>query len=197
MKRQKLLALLITVITILSACSNETTPAPSGKQSNVQSAFELSRHASMTQDDFELQLFSDKTTYTTDEPIQIWATFKYFGEQDEIKIGHAMHYLGFSIIQLDGSLVFSGGMPLPYLTSVIKKNVEYRTDYAKSVGYSDDDPNVEIYKRFIEGDEVVLPAGTYKVSASAYFDLPDMEKDGETPDNNMPLEIVMKVSWKK
>ena len=85
-------------------------------------------------------------------------------------------------------------MDQPYLTSKIKKNVEYRTDYKKAAVYQNEDPNVEIYKRIMEGEQFLLPAGTYKITAVADFDLPETEIGGEKKKYKLPLELTVKVS---
>jgi spermidine/putrescine-binding protein len=189
--KKSLLTLLIALgVIVTSACNSETNPSETKSQSPSPSHVKLTNQSSTVKDDFELKLFADKSTYTSNEPIQIWANFKYTGDKEEIRIGHAMYYLGFKIVQMDGNLKFEGGMKQPYKSTVLRKGIDYRTDYIKSVGYSDDDPNAEIYKKFIEGKEIHLPSGTYKVSTVANFDLPDMDK----PNYTIPLDITIQVT---
>lgn len=135
----------------------------------------LNKETTNTKDDFELTLFADKTTYSEQEPIQIWTNFKYLGKQEEIKIGHALHYIGFDIAQLDGSFTLERGMPLPYITTIIKKGIVYKKDYSS--------------------EELKLPPGTYRVLAVAHFDLPDLQQTGANKEfKTIRSEIIIKVT---
>lgn len=193
MKKLRHALMAVVLAALLGACGSGARP--SATEAPPPSPIPtLSNEASIMVDDFELKLYADKTNYTTSEPIQIWATFKYTGGDKVITIGHAMDYLGFSIFQADGPLAFMGAMPTPYLTSTINRDVVYRKDYIKSIGYSSNDPYADVYRKFLEGDEVYLPPGIYKVTAEAHFDLPGLEKDGDKPEYSMPLTIAIRVT---
>jgi hypothetical protein len=68
-------------------------PTPRSKKSEVSSV--------KKQGDFTLLLHSSKKTYAHDEPLDIWGTFMYSGEQ-EVTIGHGAPILRFYITDADG-----------------------------------------------------------------------------------------------
>jgi hypothetical protein len=63
-------------------------------------------------------------------------------------------------------------------TRATKKGVDYRKDYIKSGRlYSENLPNAEIYKKFFEGKDVLLPPGTYKIAAAGFINRAPMFLD--------------------
>ncbi|UOE93888.1 hypothetical protein [Alkalihalobacillus sp. LMS39] len=129
------------------------------------------------EDDFKLSLFTNKAVYKEKEPVDIWAEFGFFGEEETMTIGHAMHYLGFYIEQTDGDLTFPYMMPEPYILTTLKQGEWEKTDYEKSTGFVGGDPNAAFYKKWLEEDEVTFPPGTYKVTVVAHFIIDMSEND--------------------
>jgi len=119
---------------------------------------------------FELNLYSDETTYKTTDKITIWATLKYIGENEKIKIWHADPYISFTIT--DGNDFNTGGAFDEILaTTELEKGQLYRFDYSKSGGFAAEDPKAEFWKKFYAEKDLYLPEGEYTVKVSTAFSL--------------------------
>lgn len=119
---------------------------------------------------FELNLYSDKTTYKTTDKITIWATLKYIGENEKIKIWHADPYISFTIT--DGKDFNTGGAFDEILaTTELEKGQLYHFDYSKSGGFTAEDPKAEFWKKFYAEKDLYLPEGEYTVKVSTAFSL--------------------------
>ncbi|MDQ0888878.1 hypothetical protein QFZ81_003966 [Paenibacillus sp. V4I9] len=135
--------------------------------------------------DFDLKLYSDKETYKSNEPIKVLANFKYIGNQEEVVISHGSDYITFSIKQLDGWFEWFGGDTLMPHISQLKKGINYRKEYVKSGGYSTDDPNRAFYEKFNKEKDLLLPKGTYKITANVSFNLADQLKVDNKDSNDV------------
>lgn|GEM_PF-1223830 len=185
---KKLLIVIVTLL-LLSACGegelNSSTPPSSGAggKNSVDQAgqgqvtpspspafneddLELSTEA--TEGEFELILYTSKTHYEVDEPIEVYAELVYVGEQDEIEIGHAMYPVGFGIREHTRDIHIEGVMAEPYVVTQLKRNEPVRYDYTFTGGYSEEDG--EDYLAFIEEiKDNALPEGQYTITAYASF----------------------------
>lgn len=139
---------------------------------------------------FELNLYSDKTTYKTTEKITIWATLKYIGENEKIKIWHADPYISFTIT--DGKDFNTGGAFDEILaTTELGKGQLYRFDYSKSGGFAAEDPKAEFWKKFYAEKDLYLPEGEYTIKVSTAFSL--TENIGESESSlSKELKIIVK-----
>jgi hypothetical protein len=137
---------------------------------------------------FELNLYSDKQVYKTTDKIKLWATLKYVGNKEQIKIWHSNPCIGFSII--DGNKFKPGCIYDDILTSTILiKDKLYKFDYVKSGAYSEDDPDADFWRKFLNEKDLYLPSGEYTIQAGGAFDL---DENG-TESSNMIKEIKIKV----
>ena len=141
---------------------------------------------------FELNLYSDKTTYQTTDKIKIWATLKYIGEDSQIKIWHGIPYISFFIS--DGKDFDIGGLIETILTSTeLEKGKFYHFDYSKNGGFSADDPKAEFWKKFYAEKDLYLPEGEYTIKVATAFSL--TEKSGENESSlSKEFKIVVKRS---
>ncbi|WP_026672859.1 hypothetical protein [Alkalihalobacterium bogoriense] len=144
---------------------------------NADDVTQQPQMATVEEEDFKLSLFTNKAVYKENEQVNIWADFGFFGEEEKMTIGHAMHYLGFHIEQTDGDLSFPYMMPEPYVLTTLKQGEWEKTDYEKSTGFDGGDPNAAFYKKWLEEDEVTFPPGTYKVTVVAHFIIDMNESD--------------------
>lgn len=170
MKRKSLLILLLTVFVLLIGCKSgavETTIEPA---STVQDIEEQEQTGQDNNEQFELMLYSDKETYKTTEKIKIWSTLKYMGNNNQIKIWHSNPYISFAIS--DGKEFNTGNISDDILTStILEKDKLYKFDYAKSGGYSEDDPKAGFWKEFYAEKDLYLPEGEYTVTVGGAFSL--------------------------
>lgn len=138
---------------------------------------------------FELNLYTDKQTYKTTDKIKIWATLKYTGNDNQIKILHSNPYISFTIT--DGKKFETGGIFDDILTStILVKDKLYKYDYVKSGGYSADDPNVDYWKKFYQEKDLYLPEGEYIIKVGGAFSLTE---DTEKSKSNLIKEVKIKV----
>ncbi|RCX11274.1 hypothetical protein DFR58_12647 [Anaerobacterium chartisolvens] len=125
---------------------------------------------------FELKLYSDKITYSTSDKINIWATLKYMGENDHIKIWHGEPYINFYIS--DGKDFNIGGIVNDILKSTeLEREKLYKFDYSKNGGFSADDPRADFWEKFYSETYLYLPEGEYTVKVGAAFSLEEDAKN--------------------
>lgn len=104
------------------------------------------------------------------DKIKIWATLKYIGTENQIKIWHSNPYIPFTIT--DGKDFNIGGISDCILTSTtLEKDKLYRIEYVKSGAFSEDDPNAAFWSAFYKEKELSLPKGEYTVEAGSAFSL--------------------------
>lgn len=117
---------------------------------------------------FKFDLYSEKPTYKTTEPIRLWSVIEYIGKNEEITVWSGDPPIGFIIS--DGKDFKTGGLVHTILMpTTYKKGVEYRIDFAKSGGYSADDPKADFWKSFYAEKDLYLPEGVYTVSSGFGF----------------------------
>ena len=138
---------------------------------------------------FELELYSDKETYKTTDKIKLWATLKYIGNNDQIKIWHGDPYISFYIS--DGKEFNTGGAIQDLLTStILEKDKIYNFDYSKNGGYSEDDSKADYWREFYAQKDLYLEEGEYTVKVSGAFSLTE---DTEKSKSNLSKELKIKV----
>ena len=114
---------------------------------------------------FELKIYIDKDTYSHDEIINCYATLEYIGEEDSIAVYSSDPLVGFS---LKDDKYFDGVYAVNdiLITTTLEKGKTVRFDYVKSGGWTDQDPNADFYKKFFSEKELILPTGTYEITAT-------------------------------
>ncbi len=173
---------LIFCITILTftACGNKVNEKEKEKSSDI---------AVSTKDDiFELKMYIDKNTYTQDQVIKCYATLEYIGEEDSITVYSADPLVGFSIKDdkyFDGE--YNAWTILK--TTTLEKGEIVRFDYAKSGGWSAEDPNADFYKNFYSEKELILPIGKYEISTMIACSLD--EADGPKYNKLVSADIIV------
>lgn len=154
-----------------------------------KSAEEQSKTEQDLNKQFELKLYSDSQTYKTTDKIKIWATLKYIGSNNQIKIWHGDPYISFSIT--DGKEFNTGGFFHTILAStILEKDKLYKFDYVKSGGYTEDDPKADFWRKFYAEKDLYLPEGEYTVTVCGAF---SFTEDTENSKSNLSEEIKIKV----
>lgn len=122
-------------------------------------------------DIFEMKLNIDKTAFKVGEPIDLSASLTYVGEEESITVwGSSSAKVIFTIT--DGKDFTMDGiatMDLVPLKIARGETLEY--PFFKSGGYSPDGQDAEFWKKFYSEKELLLPAGTYLISAHCNFSL--------------------------
>jgi len=171
----KKLAIVVMFVLLLTACGkagqqNTTKPAAS----SMLNKEELVLEKKVTEDDFELAVYTKKTQYAVNELIDVYAELTYIGELEEIEIGHAMYPVGFDIKEHTRDINIEGAMNEPYFVTLLKRNVPVQYQYSFSGGYSSDD--AADYIAFVEDlQDEQLPLGEYTITAGVSFRIHEQE----------------------
>ena len=139
---------------------------------------------------FVMNLYSDYPVYKTTDSIKIWATLKYIGSGDSVRIWHGEPYVTFSIT--DGKDFHVDPVVLTIQTStVLEKNMLQYFNYEKSGAWDADDPNADFWEKFYEEKELFLPAGQYTITAKGAFSLSEdaQEDSGLTCTLTITVEV--------
>lgn len=189
---KKLLALLLALTCVLSltACGEQKkNDVTDGAQTEGAATGSGEVVAVGEANGFELKLYADKSTYSTSEEIDLWATLEYKGDQKKIRIWHGEPYITFTIS--DGKEFHTGGMIMTILTSTeLERGEIYAFLYRKSGGFSESDADADFWKEFYAEEALKLPAGTYTVTVSgAFHTSQDMRPEEKGPSCSLQIEV--------
>lgn len=190
MKRNLVLMMsLLTIFVLMMGCKSADVRNIPEKGNPLKSPEETGKTEQDLNKQFELKLYSDNQTYKTTDKIKIWATLKYIGSNNQIKIWHGNLYISFSIT--DGKEFNTGNIFLGLLTStILEKDRLYKFDYVKSGGYSEEDANADFWKKFYAEKDLYLPEGEYTVTVGGAF---SFTEDTEKSKSNLSEELKIKV----
>lgn len=153
----------------------------------------VSTESEVQEGDFIYRLVTEKSEYTTDEPVNIYAELEYVGYQEEVMIYHAMSPFYFPMTEKIRNYEIDYPMPEPLGGTTLKKGEPIRQDYTRTGSYSPDkqDDYTEFMKNFIEDGFL---EGYYILNGSAEFFTGDPEDDeGDRKDYNMEGQIDFKI----
>ena len=175
-KPYRLLIFLLLMI-FLTACNSEPKDIEkdlmdSGKNDIEKDLTDAERDdiekdliVSKKDDLFELSLYLDKGTYSTEENIFCYATLEYIGEEDSITVYSSDPLVGFGIKDdkyFDGDYAVNDIL----IQTSFQKGQIIRYDFTKSGGWGADHPFAKFYESYYTNPNLILPAGDYKVSAT-------------------------------
>ena len=182
-----IIVLSVFIVFTLIGCQDKSILSESKTLTSVEETDETMLDYSQL---FELKLYSDKSTYSTSDKINIWATLQYIGKNSHIKIWHGNPYINFYIS--DGKDFNIGGLVHDVLKSTELENGKlYSFDYSKNGGYDADDPKADFWREFYAGKDLFLPEGEYTIKVSTAFSL---DKDSLSNKSSLfeELKIVVK-----
>jgi hypothetical protein len=166
---KKLLAILLTAI-FIAACG--ITGEPEEIRNAGEQEINTEQNSSVVFEDYELTVYTDKAVYKTTDIIDVWATFEYIGDEEEIEIFHGDPYLTFTVF--DGETYWGSGFIVDVLMSTtLKKNTTYHFEHVKSGSWSADEPDAAYWQDFYSQPDLRLPAGEYTVTAHVDFSTSD------------------------
>jgi hypothetical protein len=138
--------------------------------------------------DFRLVIESPRATWRSGEPIELAASLTYNGPQSELPLhGSGAGPIAFMVEEVDGTRKMEATWRLDCAPHPIRRGVPLAKVYAKSGGYTPDDPNVDFYRSFFDDPVFRLPPGRWRVTAIALFD------PGETCTAH-PIELTASVT---
>lgn len=127
-------------------------------------------------DQFEMKLNIQKKKYKVGEPIHYSALLTYIGDSDSILVWGPRTYIMFSLT--DGKEIkMEGASTLELTATRLFKGEINEYPFFKSGGYSVNDPDAGFWKEFYSEKDLLLPAGTYLITANSNFSLTEKVVD--------------------
>jgi hypothetical protein len=122
---------------------------------------------------FRLTIGADRGRYAADEPIEIAATLRYIAGAEATVTSSGSGLVVFGIEQLDGPVDAIAGRDEACQRYEYRPREVESVEFQKSGGYSNDDPMAGYWRRFFADPELRLPAGKYRITATAEYGDPD------------------------
>ena len=120
---------------------------------------------------FLLTISSPRQTWAAGEPIEVSAALSYLGPAATQVWGPGPGgHIGFDLVELNGRRKLQAAWHLACQSWLMTRN-PITTAFRKSGGWSADDPDVDWYEAFLADPEFRLPAGRWRVTATAPFSL--------------------------
>jgi hypothetical protein len=181
------------IVVVLGACG--AAPSPTG--SALASATPLAPEASEASGQpvvlegrdagFALSLRIGSDAVDAGAPIDVAATLTWEGANRQAAIwGSGGGPVSFGIEQIDGDIRMDAVMTADCAQHEYTRGVPVAIPFRKSGGFPDDDPNADFYRVFFADPVLRLPAGRWRVRATASGYLVPCEMDA--PMVTIPLE---------
>ena len=165
MKRKKACMLILVSVLFFVGCSQ------AGASQEATGAEPLVFEA--RDENFAIKTYIDKLEFNEDEEIKMYSTIEYIGKNESIKIWSGEPY--FHHLIHDGDKYINSGIVQDVLKeTVLKKGEVYTIPFAKSGGFTQEDPDVKFWEKYFSEKELRLPAGDYTFTAVTDFYL-DMD----------------------
>ena len=139
-------------------------------------------------DDFTLSIAADNSVYKANEAIICHAILTYIGEEP-ITLLHSDPLVVFYIEGGNFSGEWARQDSLNRTT--FEQGQEMTVVYAKSGGWSGDDPNEEFYKTFYADEELRLPAGQYMLTAQIEYSTDENDMRGTQQTLEVPISVTV------
>jgi hypothetical protein len=167
MKRNKIFMLILVSAISMAGCSQAG--------SNREAAGEGPMVFEARNENFAIKTYIDKLEFNENEEIKLYSTIEYIGENESIRIWSGEPYFHYLIH--DGSKYINDSVVLDVLKeTVLKKGEVYTIPFAKSGGFTQEDPDAEFWEQYFAEKELKLPAGDYTFTAVTDFCL-DMDQE--------------------
>jgi len=158
-----IIVLIITLTAALCGCasnSNEANPISSSSSNGL----------------FVLTITVDSAQYKNDTPITCYAQLKYTGTET-ITIYHSQPLTAFGV--KDDKYFNNDYIRLDELISTtFNPGDEITYEFKKSGGWSQDEPNAAFYEKYYTQKELILPKGTYQLSANLQYSMDENDVAG-------------------
>lgn len=144
---------------LLAACGGQTDATP---------LVAPVARAEATRNDITLRAVADSTSVAGDEVIGVTATLERIGPGPQQLSGSGSGLVFFSVTRLEDGLT-SGppGSTLDCRAYSLSPNEPMTVPFAKSGGFSPDDPNAAFMEAYFAEPELTLPPGTWRIDVTA------------------------------
>ena len=133
------------------------------------------QNAAASEDEtFRITIYTDKEQYSVDEAIACEATLEYLGTESlTIYSSSPLLYFYINGGDFEGEWAVNDML----VTTVFEPDDIVTYDFSKSGGFSADDPNADFWAAYYAEDDLILPPGTYAISAeiNGFFDADDYQ----------------------
>jgi hypothetical protein len=124
--------------------------------------------------EFRLVVTADTDRYVAGAPISVATELSYLGLRPAVRlVGSGSGLVQVSLLQLDGPLRIDAASTADCANHKIAPGAPIARPYAKSGGWSGEDPNAGFYQAFFADPVLRLPRGTWRVVARAEFYVDD------------------------
>ena len=190
--------LAVVVIGVVVANVFEVGPGPADSSAGSTDAANGPIEATTRSGVYELTIRSAKARYAVDDPIDIAASLTFVGEElpGGVQIGHALGAnegpLGFGIEEpVIGDLRLTPGTEDACARTILVPGQPLTTTFAKSAGWSGDDPRSDDYLAFVQDPVLRLGGGTWHVYAVASFSPGDCGPDPVQMRVDLTIEVTV------
>lgn len=116
---------------------------------------------------FRLTLEADQDRYRAGQEIVVMATLTYLGPADSVVARGSSHpgLIGFAVESEDPSIRISPAFTTDCGPHEMERGAAVEYPFAKSGGYSPDEPLAPFYEAYFDSPGLRLPAGTWTISA--------------------------------
>ncbi|WP_282020463.1 hypothetical protein [Planomicrobium okeanokoites] len=166
---KRLLHFLLLLLTLLlAACGTAEEPANGDSSASVEDYTVKTTEAEATEGDFIYRLVSEKETYESGGPVELYAELEYIGDLETVDIFHAASPFYFPMEEKTRSYEIHYGMEEPLITTTLTKGEPLREQYSGSGGYSteEDSAYIEFTKNIMD---MQFPEGYYAVEGYTDF----------------------------
>jgi hypothetical protein len=120
--------------------------------------------------EFRLAIHSSRPVWRTDEAIQVGAILSYRLDEATTLRGSGSGLIGFSLEELTGDRRMGAAYNSDCASHLISWDDPIVAPYAKSGGFSPDDPDAAFWEAFFADPEFHLPPGQWRITAETSLD---------------------------
>jgi len=172
----RLLGVGLALLATLAAC--ESAPAPSDAGPVVERGIA---------NGFVLETSVPRRVWSSTDIIPVTTTLTWTGPAASQRVGTATDGpVMFGLKQLDGTLEMGGAQDAVCDHRSYDRGVATPIPFAKSGGFTDDDPNAPFYRQFYGDPRLILPPGRWRLSITSDGFLGDCQAGAPTLDLALP-----------
>jgi hypothetical protein len=139
-----------------------------------------------------LTIGSPQSRWSVGDAIVVEAELRYLGPAEGTEyFGSGSGPLAFDLEEIGGTRRLAGAYTLDCRTHEIRPDTPLVVPYAKSGGFSAEDPNAAFYTEFLEDPLLHLPSGEWELGVSANLSMPPGCAEGRSV--NLRASITLSV----
>jgi hypothetical protein len=171
------------VLVVVAGCGQSPEPAPTGLPFVVEG-----RDAG-----FAMSMRLGSEVVDAGAPIDVSAVLVWEGAAPTATIwGSGSGPVSFMLTQLDGDIALGGLMTADCGPHEFKRLVPVAIPFRKTGGFSNDDPKADFYRSFFADPVFRLPAGQWRVTATASGYLQPCEMDAPMIDIKLEANLLVR-----